>query len=35
MARKVLKKDRITPTKKAIYNSLIENNKNTRKKSSI
>ena len=34
MCKKVLKKDKITPTKKAIYNSLIENSKNTRKKSS-
>ena len=35
MARKVLKKDKITPTKKSIYNNLIDNNKHTRKKSSI
>ena len=31
--RKVLKKDKITPTKKSIYNNLNENSKNTRKKS--
>ena len=31
--RKVVKKDRFTPTKKSIYNNLIENSKNTRKKS--
>ena len=34
MCKRGLKKDKITPTKKAIYNSLIENGKNTRKKSS-
>ena len=32
MCKRLLKKDKITPTKKAIYNSLIENSKNTRKK---
>ena len=31
--RKVVKKDKITPTKKSIYNNLNENSKNTRKKS--
>ena len=33
VCRKVVKKDRITPTKKSIYNNLNENSKNTRKKS--
>ena len=32
--RKVLKKDKITPTKKSIYNNLNENSRNTRKKNS-
>ena len=34
MCRKVLKKDKITPTKKAIYNNLLENSRCTKKKSS-
>ena len=34
MCKKLVKRDKITPTKKAIYNSLIENGRNTRKKSS-
>ena len=34
MCRRLLKKDKITPTKKAIYNSLIENSRNTRRKCS-
>ena len=34
MCRKVLKKDKITPTKKAIYNNLLENSRNTKKKNS-
>ena len=34
MCRKVLKKDKITPTKKAIYNTLIENSRCTKKKNS-
>ena len=33
VCRKVFKKDKITPTKKSIYNNLNENSKNTRKKS--
>ena len=34
MCKKVLKKDKITPSKKAIYNHLIENNRCTKKKNS-
>ena len=34
MCKKVLKKDRITPTKKSIYNCLNENSRVTKKKSS-
>ena len=34
MYRKVLKKDKITPTKKAIYNNLLENIRCTKKKNS-
>jgi hypothetical protein len=34
MCRKVLKKDKITPTKKAIYNNLLENSRCTKKKNS-
>ena len=30
--RKVLKKDKITPVKKSIYNNLNQNSRNTRKK---
>ena len=32
MCRKVLKKDKITPTKKALYNTLLENSRCTKKK---
>ena len=32
MCKKVLKKDKITPTKKSIYNNLNENSRDTRKK---
>ena len=32
--RKVLQKDKITPTKKLVYNNLNENSKSTRKKNS-
>ena len=34
MCKKVLKKDKITPTKKAIYNQLLENSRCTKKKNS-
>ena len=34
MCKKVLKKDKITPSKKAIYNHLLENSRCTKKKNS-
>ena len=34
MCRKVLKKDKITPTKNSIYNNLNENSRCTKKKNS-
>ena len=34
VCRKVLKRDKITPTKKLVYNNLNENSKSTRKKNS-
>ena len=34
VCRKLLKKDKITPTKKSIYNNLNENSRNTKKKNS-
>ena len=34
LCKKVLKKDRITPTKKSIYNNLIESSRSTKKKNS-